>query len=307
MSTATLHVIGNVQLDVLANPVSRLPVPGGDEIVEEISVRPAGAAGNVSLALHALGVRHRLFGVLGDDYAGRWVAQELDRLGLAADLTVLPGQATGISIALEAPGRERAFLTAHGVLAGYGVESLAPDAVRADLVLVTGYFSLPRLRGEATADLLGRARAAGARTLLDTGWDPENFAGSAAKEVLDLLPLVDVFLPNEPEALALTGADDVHTAAGLLHDRCPGWVVLKRGAAGVLATGPDGRVLALPAPPAVPLDTTGAGDSLAAGMLAELVVGHDVPAALLTGVRVASTVVARPSTDRYPSRDQLLG
>ncbi|WP_127125972.1 carbohydrate kinase family protein [Georgenia sp. SYP-B2076] len=301
-----VHVIGNIQLDVLAGPVTALPRPGGDDVVERIAVRPAGAAGNVSLALAGLGVRHRLFGAVGDDQAGRWVAAELRRAGVGADLQVVHGQETGISIALEAPGRERAFLTAHGVLTNYGEGDVPVQACEADLVLLTGYFSIPGLRGEATAHLLQRARKHGAVTLFDTGWDPDDWQGGAVREVLELLPLVDIFLPNEPEALALTGEDDVERALATLVDRCGGWVVVKRGERGAVALGPPGDVVRISAPPVAALDSTGAGDSLAAGVLADLAEGASLPAALTTGVRLASTVVGRGSLDRYPGRDDLL-
>lgn len=302
----SLHVIGNVQLDVLASSVTRLPEPGGDDVIEHIAVRPAGAAGNVSLALAALGVEHRLFGAVGDDYAGRWVADELDRAGLGRDLLVVPGQETGISIALEAPARERAFLTAHGVLADYTEDDVPKDATEADVVLLTGYFSLPGLRGSATRDLLTRAQSQGATAVFDTGWDPADWAGDAAREVLDLLPFVDIFLPNEPEALALTGASNADDAAESLCESCGGWVVVKLGEEGVIARGSGGERLQISAPAVAPTDTTGAGDSLAAGMLAELLNGKEMSEALATGVRVASTVVARDSRARYPSWDELV-
>jgi sugar/nucleoside kinase (ribokinase family) len=302
----SISVIGNVQLDVLASPVTAMPSPGGDTVIDRIAVRTAGAAGNVALALAALGSPHRLYGAFGDDDAGRWVASELQRLGLAGDVLVVEGQATGISIALEAPGRERAFLTAHGVLTDYGLADIPASAVSADLVLLTGYFSLPGLRGAGTRQLLERARSAGACTFFDTGWDPEEWEGDAVREVLDLLPLVDVFLPNEPEALALTGKRTAEAALTALGRHCPGWVVLKRGPLGVLAAGPGGTTVELPAPAVQPLDTTGAGDSLAAGLLAELALGADMTQALGMGVQVASTVVGRPSHDRYPSRPEVL-
>jgi sugar/nucleoside kinase (ribokinase family) len=302
----TVHVVGNVQMDVVASPVLGLPLPGGDDIVDTIAVRPAGAAGNVSLALAALGVRHRLFGAVGDDQAGLWVADDLRRRGLADDLDTVPGHDTGISIALEAPDRERAFLTAHGVLSSYGEQDLPADAVEADLVLLTGYFSMPGLRGAGTRTLLERARAQGATTVFDTGWDPEDWSGDAATEILSMLPLVDIFLPNEPEAAALTGTSDMDKAQTILREHCAGWVVVKRGPSGVVATGPDGERLTIPAPPVVAVDTTGAGDSLAAGMLADLSEERDMSVALVTGVRVASTVVGRSSRNRYPGLDELL-
>lgn len=302
----TVHVVGNVQMDVVASPVVSMPLPGGDDIIDTIAVRPAGAAGNVSLALAALDVRHRLFGAVGDDQAGVWVAEDLRRRGLADDLETVAGHDTGISIALEAPDRERAFLTAHGVLSSYGEQDLPADAVEADFVLLTGYFSMPGLRGAGTRNLLERARRAGARTVFDTGWDPEDWRGDAAEELLSLLPLVDVFLPNEPEAAALAGTSDMDKAQTILREHCPGWVVIKRGPGGVVATGPDGERLTISAPPVVAVDTTGAGDSLAAGMLADLSEGQDMGRALLTGVRVASTVVGRSSRNRYPSRAELI-
>ena len=304
--TSSISVIGNIQLDVLASPVSAMPTPGGDTVIDHIVVRTAGAAGNVSLALAALEVQHRLFGAVGDDDAGRWIASELERLGLEEDVRIVPGEATGISIALEAPERERAFLTAHGVLSTYGISDVPSDAWEADLVLLTGYFSLPGLRGDGTLKILQNAKHAGARTFFDTGWDPEEWAGDAAREVLAMLPHVDVFLPNESEAFALTGETDAAAAAVALTVHCPGWVVVKLGARGLLAAGPSGARLTIDAPAVTAIDTTGAGDSLVAGLLAGLADGHDVESALSTGVRVASTVVGRDSHRRYPTRQELL-
>lgn len=60
------------------------------------------------------------------------------------------------------------------------------------------------------------------------------------------------------------------------------------------------------APVVTPKDTTGAGDSLAAGLLAELARGAPMEEALIAGVRVASTVVGRASLNRYPSWDELV-
>lgn len=304
--TRTITVIGNIQLDVLASPVTSLPAPGGDTIIDRIEVRTAGAAGNVSLALHALGASHRLVGAVGDDDAGRWVHSDLERRGLAADLLVVPGGATGISIAMEAPERERAFLTAHGVLTSYTLDDIPADAHVADMLLLTGYFSLPGLRHEGTRQLLSRARSAGSQVWFDTGWDPDDWRDGGVREVLDLLPLVDVFLPNEQEALALTGQSTAHAALAALKDLCPGWVIVKRGAAGLLAAGPDGAALEVDAPPVDAVDTTGAGDSLAAGTMCELAHGAPMAAALRTGVRVASTVVGRSSHRRYPKREELV-
>jgi sugar/nucleoside kinase (ribokinase family) len=301
-----VHVVGNIQLDVLANPVTALPEPGGDTVIDRIDVRPAGAAGNVSLALHALDCRHHLFGLLGDDFAGRLVHTHLTRLGLADDVRMIEGESTGVSIAVEAPGRERAFWTAHGVLERQTMSALGDDCLRADLLLITGYFTVPAFR-EAPGEMLRRARDLGAFVLFDTGWDTDDWAGNGRGEVLALLPMVDVFLPNEAEALALTQRADPAEAAQVLHEHCGGWVAVKLGGRGVLAVSPQGEMWRIPAPEvATVVDTTGAGDSLSAGLLSELAHGGDVLDGLQLGVRVASTAIGRASSDRYPSVGQLL-
>jgi len=303
---STVHVVGNIQLDVLANPIAALPRPGGDDVINRIDVRPAGAAGNVSLALHALGCRHRLFGLLGDDFAGQLVHEHLAQLSLADDVRVVPGAATGVSIAVEAPGRERAFWTAHGVLERQTIGALGDDCLQADLLLMTGYFTVPGFRDEPAA-MLDRARDAGAFVLFDTGWDTEDWTGRAREEVLSLLPLVDVFMPNEPEALALAQDDDPVAAARTLHAHCRGWIAVKLGHRGVLAVTPEGELWQIPAPTVSNvIDTTGAGDSLSAGLLSRLARGDDVLAALGFGVRVASTVIGRSSANRYPTTAELL-
>lgn len=301
----SIHVIGNVQLDVLASPVTSLPVPGGDTIVDRIDARIAGAAGNVSLALTALGTAHRLFGAIGDDHAGRWIRDDLEPLGLARDLVVVPGGATGISIALEAPGRERAFLTAHGVLENYDASGVSPEAVAANFVIFTGYFSMPGMRNGGARQLLEGARAHGAKTLFDTGWDPDNWQGSGADEVLGLIPLVDIFLPNEPEALALTGLADPAAAAAALAQRSRGWVAVKLGERGAVACNVDGEEIYSDASVVEVIDTTGAGDSFAAGLITELATGREMREALNFAGRLASTVVGRPSRNRYPTRQQV--
>ena len=301
----SISVIGNVQLDVLAGGVTKLPDPGGDDIIGWIAVRPAGAAGNVSLALTALGAQHRLFGAVGEHQAGRWVAQEPRRLGAGDDLTVVAGDATAISIALEAPERERASRTAHGVLESYDASRIPVEAMNAELLLFTGYFSMPAMRGTDARRTLSPAKKRGACTVFDTGWDPENWQSSGISEVLEMLEFVDVFLPNEPEALALTGTKTAEGALEHLIQHFAGWVVIKRGDKGIVAGRHGGEYLQIAAPRVNAVDTTGAGDSLAAGMLADLAAGEDMGTALATGVAVASAVVSRPSDTRYPTRQEL--
>ena len=93
--TASLSVIATSSSMSSPAQSTPLPTPGGDTVIERIEVRTAGAAGNVALALAALGVQHRLFGAVGDDDAGRWILSELARLRLDKDIKIVPGKAPG--------------------------------------------------------------------------------------------------------------------------------------------------------------------------------------------------------------------
>ena len=72
-------------------------------------------------------------------------------------------------------------------------------------MLVCDYFCAPAMRGEPTRLLLQTARELGARTYFDTAWDTDGFTAATREEIHAILPLVDVFLPNEAEARALDG------------------------------------------------------------------------------------------------------
>lgn len=300
-----ISVIGNVNIDLLVWPVTELPPPGADSLVESIQVRAAGSAGNTALALAHLGHLPHLVGCVGDDHLGQFILQELADAGIEGGLTVVPGQPTGISIAFEAPGRDRAFLTSPGSLKVFGASMVPSEALARDFVLFCGYFSLPSLRGEPTLRHLRRVRAVGGCTFFDSDWDPAGWTQESQEEVAEILPLVDVFLPSEDEARGLTGLDDPVAAAQALQQISGGWVIVKLGANGCVAFGP-GEEHRIPAPFVRVSDTTGAGDSFNGGLLYALSGGAEWLEALRFATRLASTVVSRTSVNRYPTLEELI-
>jgi len=292
-------VMGGVQVDVVVTPVQELPPPGETLLVDAMGVRVGGAGANAALALVDAGVRPRLLGCLGDDRLGHWMAEQLDVFGLAGDLHLQAGAATGLTVACEAPGRDRTFLTFLGVNASWDGEMLPADAGKTENLLVCDYFCAPAMRGAPTRELLGRARAAGARTFFDTAWDPGGWDAGTRREVLDVLPSVDVFLPNEAEARSLTDEADAAVAARRLQKTSGGWVIVKLGARGCLAAGPSGAELAVAAEPVEVLDSTGAGDAFNAGLIAALARGESWTVALGEATALAARILARPPDDRH--------
>jgi sugar/nucleoside kinase (ribokinase family) len=294
-----VSIIGNINVDIVARSVADLPAPGTERAVDSIEFRVGGAGAIAALCLASLGIRADLIGCVGSDPLGRVLLDELAQEGVPVD-GVAVGGTTGICIATEAAGRDRSFLIAPGCVAEFALSQIPDRALCARQVIVCGYFLIPALRGGGAAQLLKDVRARGGETLLDTGWDPDGWSPVAKDEVLDLLQWVSVFAPNESEALAITGAASVDRAARVLQERSGGWCIVKLGARGVLASGPDQAEFAIDAPQVSVIDTTGAGDAFNAGIVRSRLEGRPWREAARFATLLASSVVSRPSHDRYP-------
>jgi sugar/nucleoside kinase (ribokinase family) len=295
----SITVMGGVQVDVVIVPVSELPPPGQTLLVDEMSFRLGGAGANAALAFAEAGKQVRLLGCVGDDHLGRWLLEQLAAFGLGGDITVLAAQPTGLTVSCEAPERDRTFLTFLGVNTAWEASMLPEEATNCESLLVCDYFCAPALRGAPTRKLLSAAREHGGRTFFDTAWDPGGWQEDARREVLELLPYVDVFLPNEAEARAITSEHgSVEDAARTLQAASGGWVVVKLGADGCFAAGPGESELRSPARAVEVVDSTGAGDAFNAGLIAALADRQACPAALRAATALAAEILARPLGER---------
>jgi argininosuccinate lyase len=301
-----VSIIGNINVDIVARPVDALPAPGTEQEVDSIEFRVGGAGAIAALCLAGLGIRAELFGRVGSDPLGRVLLDELAQDGVPVD-GVSAGGATGICVATEAAGRDRSFLIAPGSVREFSLSQVPARALCARQTIVCGYFLIPALRKGGAARILKECCARGGQTLLDTGWDPGGWPAAARHEVLELLPWVRVFAPNESEALAITGEASVQQAARALQERSGGWCVVKRGALGALAVGPDDAEFMIEAPEVNVIDTTGAGDAFNAGIVRARLEELPWDKAVRFATLLASTVVSRPSDDRYPRPEDLAG
>ena len=279
-----LVVIGDCNPDVLVLGSDVTPVFGqAEKLVDRMSLEIGGSASITAVAAARLGLRVALVAAVGRDAAGTFMLDSLAREGVdVSAVAVRDGLATGMTVALSRGG-DRAILTALGAMDSLTASDIpASMLARARHVHVSSYFLLADSLGPGLAGLFAAARAAGATTSLDTNWDPaERWRDerlSAAMAQADLL------LPNEAEALALSGAASVTAAASALVALGPR-VAVKLGARGVLvAAGPSGaQARQVSLPPVTPVDTTGAGDCFNAGLIAGLLHGLPLPRAAALG------------------------
>jgi sugar/nucleoside kinase (ribokinase family) len=245
-----------------------------------------------------LGLKVAFVGVCGDDIFGKYMLAEMQKRGVdVSSVGILSGQKTGISIIL-ARKTDRAILTFPGL-----ISALTSDAVTNDLLvqsrhLHVGSFFLQTALQDGLPDLFDRAHGLGVTISLDPNWDPSgSWSGFE-----DLLKQVDVFLPNENEALALTGVQDRGSAIKKLSHLC-GLVTIKSGKQGAIARRGKETIF-LPALPVEVVDTVGAGDTFDAGFLFGYINGWGLERSLRLAIscgslstRAAGGTVAQPTLE----------
>ncbi|TCO71230.1 sugar kinase [Rhodovulum euryhalinum] len=144
---------------------------------------------------------------------------------------------------------------------------------------------------------IAQARAAGARVVFDTNLRPRLWEGEAAMRAGLTLgaAVADIVLPSFDEEAALFGDTNPDETLARYRALGAGLVVVKQGAGPVMIWDRDaGRAEFTPKPVARVLDTTAAGDSFAAGLIAGLACGMAVDTAARAGIRLAAQVIQAP-------------
>jgi sugar/nucleoside kinase (ribokinase family) len=276
-----LVVIGDCNPDVLVLGADVTPAFGQQEkLVDTISLVIGGSASITAVAAARLGLRVALIAAVGADPAGTFMLDQLAREGVDVSAVAIRGDLpTAMTVALSRGG-DRAILTALGAVASLTAADIPPALLtRARHVHVSALFLLPDSLWPGLAAALAAARAAGVTTSLDTNWDP---AQRWRDERLSaVLAQADVLLPNEAEALALSGAGSTGAAAAALTGT-GARLVMKLGDRGALCADASARQL-VSLPPVTPVDTTGAGDCFNAALIAGLLQGLPLAAAAALG------------------------
>ena len=269
-----IATLGDVLLDVvvlLSEPLA----PGGD-VRASTRAGAGGQAANVAAWAAELGAEARCIAKRGDDPTGDLVARELAQHGVELVGPVGAG-ATGVVVSIVRDG-DRSLASDRGVAPSFAPEELDAAWVVCDVLHLSGYALLRDPMAE-TAVLAARlAREQEARVSVDVAaWtEIRDYGPVRFRELLDELA-PDVLFATEAEWELLGGAY-LTAPVG----------VLKRGARGFSVFTEDAK-LDFAAVEAEVVDTTGAGDALAAGFL----VGGSLEEAARRGLDAAALCVAK--------------
>jgi sugar/nucleoside kinase (ribokinase family) len=277
-------------LDVIARiNVSPQKINFGSDTASRISTSSGGAAGNVAAWLTRTDARSTIVSHVGDDPAGAAIVAEFVALGVSHGDLVIPGETSGVVVVLVDSSGERTMFPDKGANSRLVVEDL-PDLNSFQAVYISGYALLNPLARDGVLAMIEKIKEDG----LPIYFDPASVGAMkdvADKELHTWFSKMDVLLLNEEESIYLTGSVDIERALDYLLDFSQ-VVVIKRGSAGAIAKARGFDSISLPAVAATVVDTTGAGDSFAAGFIASFSKNRDLTAALQAGAELAADCVA---------------
>jgi sugar/nucleoside kinase (ribokinase family) len=289
MSTKVL-CIGDVMLDVITK-ISVMPnkINYGSDTPSKISTHGGGAAGNVASWLTRTGAEATIVGHVGDDAAGSALMSEFDLLGVRHNNLMIDKGSSGVVVVLVDPTGERTMFPDNGANSGLHIGDL-PSLDGFDSVYLSGYSPLDPLSRPGVLAMVAKVKAAG----IPLFFDPASVGGMMdvpLEEVKSWIRLMDVILLNEEEAIYLTGESDAEKALEVLLLECE-TVVIKRGSHGAIGKSRGSIVVSVAAKPTEVVDTTGAGDSFAAGFIAHYGPTKNIERGLEAGAAVAARCVA---------------
>ncbi|WP_371581056.1 carbohydrate kinase family protein [Streptomyces sp. NBC_01314] len=294
-----LLVVGDVVTDVVAR--HRGPLAPGTDTASAIETLPGGAGANVACWAAYRGCADvRLLGRVGMDGA-EWHERELRASGVLPHLVVDPDAATGTVICLVDTGdaAERTFLTDSGAALRFDPDDWSPSLLDGVARLhLSGYLFFSEPSRALVSVALEAARARGVPVSVDPA-SAGFLTRLGVDRFLSLVEGVDLLLPSRDEACLLTGLPDPGDAAAKLSRLVP-LVVAKQGVDGALVARGGSVESRIPAAPAAPRDTTGAGDAFTGAFLAALLAGAEAEEAAVegcgAGAQAVEKVGGRPPT-----------
>ncbi len=279
-------VVGDALLDVVVRPT--IPMRAGADVPAEISIRPGGQGANLAVRLARQGIETVLVCALGDDAAAAILREALEADGV--ELAPVSIDATGSVVILLDGAGERTMLSRRAPFAAAAAARMPPAAY---WTVVSGYLLL-----EADAEAMARSLAGrdGRRVLV--GCAVPAAVGEWLRAAGALAP--DITVLNREEATALR-ATPGFLGGGLVVTEATG-AVATVGSISVEIHGVANEA---------PVDTTGAGDAFAAGLIASLTRGQWPPSAdeleralghaAERGAAVARTAGAQGRIDAEPA------
>lgn len=304
-----VYGVGNALIDVQAQvsdaALARLGFPKGSMTLVEEAVQTevlasldgvpihrcaGGSAANTIIGLADLGGKGAYAGKVGADELGRFCLDDLRRTGVT--IIVPPaGGPSGTCVILITPDAQRTMLTNLGVSSTLGAADIDANEIReAKYVYIEGYLFAGDRTREAALRAIALAKSHGVKVAFTVS-DPFLIADHR-EEFWELIRgPVDLLFCNLEEARSLTGKHDAVECAREIHCHAEN-VALTLGASGSIIMH-EGETIPIEGVTVEAIDTTGAGDMYAAGLLYGMTAGLPLKKAGHLASHAAARIVAQ--------------
>lgn len=304
MKKFDIIALGELNVDLLLNRIDGFPVLGKEIIAGDMLLTLGSSTAIFAANAASLGSRVAFLGMIGKDNFGTLVKDSLIRRGVDTSYLVeIDTEATGITVVLNY-GNDRANVTYPGAMNLLGAKDVDPEVIEmAGHVHISSIFLQERLQKDLY-EIVKLIKNRGVTVSIDTQWDP------AEKWDLDyrkILPLVDVFLPNEQELKCLTGKESIDDALSEIEPYINA-AVIKMGTQGSLLITKQGHRRQMKAfLNTQVVDAIGAGDSFNAGFLSAYVRGKDLEYCQYLGnLAGAVNTTAAGGTGAFVSKEKII-
>lgn len=287
-----LAVVADLCMDILMVGKTK-PVYGqAEQFVDDYSLEIGGSAAIFASQFTKLGGKVGLLGHIGKDALGSLLLEAMARLQLPTALIEKKNSCkTAVGLGLSC-NDDRAMLTYKGSIGSVTPQDILDSKLleKTSHLHIASYYLLEQLY-DFWPDNLQGYREKGCTVSLDTNYAPkENWS-----RVHELLPFVDIFLPNDEEAKKISGKAELSEAGQWLARRCT-HVIIKNGPEGALYFSGDVikhfRIPSELRQDLIIQDTTGAGDNFDAGFLWEWLQGKPLELCIATAIKCGTSSLA---------------
>lgn len=274
-----LLVAGELNMDLIMEQVHGHPALGKERISEGMTLTLGSSSAIMASNASALGLRTRFIGRVGNDLYGQKIRETLEANGIdSSPVMDTPDVQTGLTI-IYTIGNDRGMITYPGAMEHLTAGDITDELLSMHRHFHVSSFYLQKGLRSGCAGLFKRAKELGLSTSFDTNWDPDEKWG---EEIFEILTHVDVFMPNDDEAMRISRTGNVDDALAKLAGYA-GLVVATCGIKGIKARSGN-TVYELGTVRVESVDAVGAGDSFNSGFLSRYLKGAPIEECLKTGV-----------------------
>ncbi|WP_034042983.1 carbohydrate kinase family protein [Wocania ichthyoenteri] len=296
-------VVGELNVDLIFNHIKGFPEVGKEILADDMTLTLGSSSAICASNLSSLGLKVAFIGKLGNDIFGQFIIDKLNEKGVDTSLIIIEDTLkTGATVALSYD-EDRAMVTHQGAMSHLSINDIHESQLKqANHLHFSSYFFQPGFKNSLDS-LFIKAKKAGLTTSLDVQWDPTE------KWNLDLekvLPLVDVFIPNEVEFQKLTRQPNLNFAIDSIQNKSR-YTVIKRGKKGSVLFYDDKKISKESFLNNNIIDTIGAGDSFNAGYISKFIKGKPPEECQEYGNLMGAISTTKPGgTDAFKNLDQVM-